>query len=70
MTIYDICAHSSLSTLAIIVLGLLKKKERKKDDEQFCMGGGEQLHKRILAVFKLYTNAVTTVENACTVKSA
>ena len=41
---YDVCAHNSLQTSAILGLGLLKKKERKKerkkeDDEQFCMGG-------------------------------
>ena len=36
---YDVCAHSSLPTSAILVLGLLKKKERrrKKDEEQFYM---------------------------------
>ena len=31
-TMYDICAHISLPTSAIIAPGLLKKKE---DDEQF-----------------------------------
>ena len=29
-TIYDICAHNSLPTSAILVLGLLEKKERRK----------------------------------------
>ena len=56
------------------MLGLLKKK----DDEQFCGGGNNAfqvlgylaLHKRILAVLKVATNADTTVENAYTVKSA
>ena len=37
---YDICAHSSLPTSAILALGLLKKKEEEEeDDEQFCVGG-------------------------------
>ena len=36
-TMYDVCAHSSLPKLAVLMLGLLKKKE--KDDEQFCVGG-------------------------------
>ena len=35
-TMYDVCDHSSLPTLAILALGLLKKKN--KDDEQFCVG--------------------------------
>ena len=34
---YDICAHNSLPTSAILALDLLKKKE--ENDEQFCMGG-------------------------------
>ena len=35
--LYNICAHNSLPTSAILVLGLLKKKE-EDDDEQFCVG--------------------------------
>ena len=58
-TIYDICAHNSLPTSAILALGLLEKK-----DEQFCVGGNNALHKRVLAVLKVATNADTTVENA------
>ena len=34
-TMYNVCTHNSLSTSAILVLGLLKKK---KDDEQLRVG--------------------------------
>ena len=34
-TMYNVCAHNSLPTSAILVLGLLKKKKKK---EQFRMG--------------------------------
>ena len=33
---YDVFAHNSLPTSAILALGLLEKKE--EDDEQFCVG--------------------------------
>ena len=62
---YDLCAHGRLTTSAILVLDLLKKKE---DDEQFCVGSNNALylalHKHILAVLKVATNADTTIENA------
>ena len=31
-TMYDVCAHSSLPTLAILVLGLLKMKEEEEEE--------------------------------------
>ena len=72
---YDICAHSSLPTSAILALGLLE--ERKDDDEQFFLGGDNgflgylALHRHIiLLVLKAATNADTAIENAYTVKSA
>ena len=37
---YDVCAHGSLPTAAILALGLLEKDD---DDEQFCMGGDNAL---------------------------
>ena len=65
-----------MPTSAILVPGL-RKTEKKKDDEQFRVSGQQKhffeylvLHKRILAVLKVATNADTTVENAYTVKSA
>ena len=36
---YDVCAHSSLPTSAILALGLLEKKEEEEEEEQFCVGG-------------------------------
>ena len=70
----------SLPTPAILVLGLLEKKEgrtkKKKDDEQFCVGSNNflgrywALHKHVLAVLKVATNADTTLENAYAIKSA
>ena len=74
---YDICAHNSLPTSAILALGLLKKKEEEEErwwtilrGRRKCFFGYLALHKRISAVSKASTNADTTVENAYTVKSA
>ena len=36
-SMYNVFAHKSLPTLAILALGLLEKKE--EEDEQFCVGG-------------------------------
>ena len=41
-TTYDVFAHSSLLTSAILALGLLKKNEEEQleeKDKQFCVGG-------------------------------
>ena len=75
---YDICVHSSLPALAILVLGLLKKKEerrRRKMMNNFAwvairILGYLGLHKHILAGLKVVTNVDTTAEIAYTVKSA
>ena len=72
---YDVCAHSSLPTSAILALGLLKKKEERKMMNNFAwaaithfwISGASQAHFRS---FKGSTNADTTVENAYTVKLA
>ena len=73
---YDVYAHSSLPTLAILALGLLEKKE---DDEKFCVGSDEwwkcsleylALHKCVSAVLKVCINVDTTVEKAYIVKLA
>ena len=44
---FDVCAHNNLLTLAILVLGLLKKKE---DNEQLCVGD----HNKILGSLALH----------------
>ena len=78
-TMNDVCTHSSLPTLAILALDLLKKERRKKMMNNFAWAvtSGEKrsleylpLHKHVSAVLKVCTNADTTVENAYTVKSA
>ena len=75
-TMYDVGTHSSLATLAIIALSLLKKKKKKERwwtisrGRRKCFFWYLALHKRISAVSKASTNADTTVENAYTVKSA
>ena len=74
-TMYDVCAHSSLPTSAILVLGLLKKGRRRKMMNNFAwaaitlfrISGTSQAY---LAVLKVATNTDTTVENGYTVKSA
>ena len=69
---YNVCAHNSLPTSAILVLRLLKKieeEERKKMMNNLC-GHLKSffrylaLCKHILAVLKVATNTDTTLENA------
>ena len=67
---YDVCAHNSLPKLSILALGLLEKRKMILRGQQKRFLGYLALHKRILAVLKVATNADITVENAHTVKSA
>ena len=64
-TMYDVCAHNSLPTSAILALGLLEKNN-------FAWAAIMLLWRftRVLAGLKVAANADTTVENTYTVKSA
>ena len=49
-TKYDIGAHSSLPTLAIITLGLPEKKNKK----QFCVGSKKHFNWHFTSVFEQF----------------
>ena len=62
---FDVCAHSSLLTSAIIVQGLLKRKEEHEEEitmkmNNFCVGGKNTSS----AVLKVFTNTNTSVKTA------
>ena len=67
---YDVCDHSSLPTLAILALGLLKKMMNNFAWAVITLFGYLALRKLVLAVLKVATNTDTNVENAYTVRSA
>ena len=69
-TMYDVCDHSSLPTLAILALGLLKKMMNNFAWAVITLFGYLALCKLVLAVLKVATNTDTNVENAYTVRSA